>query len=323
MFRRLLSKPFITPAVAATALTGGLLGAAVPASAATLTAFSFESLTSRNPDFDHSPYTYPSNIPARGITAGDINYDTGDVRLDGVVINGVTYSQAQLQLVTGANIVLETGVDVNRGGANLATGYGIGADVDAWAGQGIGTTTPTNADIVNALGNFNLTSIVATRENPGTTIYEVSFDTPTNHLLLWERGNSGDLFVEALDSNGDILASLLILDGANDGGAPSTWEQTGIWVTTHVYDTFRNQGQQLSSIGLHIDEAVSTFRLTSHHLIDINGIEQRYNGPDLKLIALNNDAITTAVPEPATAALGFLSLAGLSLAARRRRNEQA
>jgi len=321
MIRRLKNKTFIAPALTAAALTSALVASPSQASAATLTAFTFESLTSRNPDFDHSPYTYPSNIPARGITAGEVNYDTGDIRLDGVVINGVTYSQAQLQLVTGANIVLETGVDVNRGGANLATGYGIGADVDTWAGQGIGTTTPTNADIVNALGNFNLTSIVATRENPGTTIYEVSFDNPTNHLLLWERGNSGDVFVEALDSNGDVIASVLILDGSNDGGASSTWQPTGIWATTHVYDSFRNQGQELSSVGLYIDEAVTTFRFTSHHLIEVNGVEQRYNGPDLKVIALNNDAVTTAVPEPATAALGLLSLGGLALAARRRRRD--
>jgi hypothetical protein len=320
MIRTVFRKPTTAAALATLALTSGLLSAA-PASAASLTAFSFESLTSRNPDFDHSPYLYPSNH-ARG-NAGEVNYDTGDIRLDGVVINGVTYNQSQLQLVTGANIVLETGVDVNRGGANLATGHGIGAAVDNWAGQGIGTTTPTNADLVSALGNYNLTSIVATRENPGTTIYEVSFDNPTHSLLLWERGNSGDVFVEALNSNGDVIASLLILDGSNDNGAPSTWIPTGIWATTYVYDTFQNQGQQLSSVGLYVDEAVNTFRFTSHHLIDVNGEPQRYNGPDLKILALDDAQITNAVPEPATAALGFLSLGGLALATRRRRTQQA
>src|SRR5688572_65789 len=101
----------------------GLLGAAlIPAAAiaqtgvgapttVTVTPFVFQTIASRNPAFDFAAFTYPT-----GDLAGQPNPNTGDIRLDGISINGVTYTQDQLQLVTGANIVFDDAVDVVRGG---------------------------------------------------------------------------------------------------------------------------------------------------------------------------------------------------------------
>src|SRR3712207_3122613 len=68
--------------------------------------FHFETIASRNPDFDRSKYIYPADHAL----AGQVNPNVGDVRLDGVVVNGVTYDRSRLQLVVGARIVTDDAV---------------------------------------------------------------------------------------------------------------------------------------------------------------------------------------------------------------------
>ena len=246
-----------------------------------LTTFNFQTIASRNPGFDRTGYVYPTG----NAKAGQVNADVGDIRLDGVVINGNTYTQAQLQLVNAVVIVKDDAVDTARGGGNLTAGFGIGAERDTLVGQGIGTTTPTAANLRDAHANFNLTSIVPVRENVGTVVYEVSFAQPSDTLLLWERGNSGDILVEAIDARGTVIGSTLVLDGDNDGGRPSAYKPTGIVVTTYVKDDFLNHGQELSTVGLRASQPVSTFRLTAVQQAERPGAI-RYNGPDLKVLAL-------------------------------------
>lgn len=260
-----------------------LSSTAMPALAqdAGITAFTFETLASRNAAFDRSAYLYP----AEHDLAGQVNANTGDVRLDGVVIDGTTYGPEQLQLVNAVKIVQDDAVDAERGGGNLTAGYGIGADADPLVNEGTGSTTPTPEVLAAAQGNYNLSSIVAVRENVGTAIYEVSFQQPTDTLLLWERGNSGDVEVTALDEAGAEVGKLLVLDGANDGDKPSTYAPTGIFVTTYVQDGFLNQGQQLSAVGLKLDKPAKSFRFTVLQQAEGDGAI-RYNGPDLKVLAL-------------------------------------
>lgn len=250
-------------------------------SAVTVTPFTFQAIASRNPDFDRTAYVYPDG----NARAGEVNENVGDVRLDGVSINGVTYNQDQLQLITGAEIIIDDAVDVDRGGANFAAGYGIAADLDNWVNEGVGTTTPTTDDVVANHGNFNLSSIVATREGAGTAIFEVTFDTPTDTLLLFERGSSGDVLVSALDENGVVLGSYKVRDGSNDAGLPNDYSRTGIVVTTFVQDGFLNQGQELGAVGLRFSEPVATFRFTSFQEPEGEGAT-RFNGPDLKILGL-------------------------------------
>ncbi len=271
----------------------GLLGAAaiIPAAAiaqtgvgapttVTVTPFVFQTIASRNPDFDHAAYTYPT-----GDLAGQINLNTGDIRLDGININGTIYNQDQLQLVTAANIVFDDAVDVVRGGHNLAAGRGIGADLDTWVNEGHTTTTPGVDDLVANHGNFNLTSIVATREGAGTTVFELSFANPTDTLFIWERGSSGDVLVQALDDNGQVLGSYKVRDGANDAGIAGDYAATGITVTTYVLSDFLNQGQALGSVGLRFSQPATTFRFIAYQEAEGEGAV-RFNGPDLKVVAL-------------------------------------
>jgi len=246
-----------------------------------ITPFAFETLASRSASFDHAAFIYP----AENERAGQVNPHAGDVRLDGVIIDGALVPASKFQVVTGANIVTDDATDTKRGGGNIAAGYGIGADLDPLVGEGVGSTTPTAADIVSNQGNLNLSSIIAVREGVGTAIYEVSFDQPTDRLLLWERGNSGDVQVDAIDGSGAVVGSLLVLDGADDADKPSTYTPTGIVVTTFVQDGFLNQGQELSSVGLKLDTAAKTFRFTVLQEAEGAGAV-RYNGPDLKILAL-------------------------------------
>lgn len=247
----------------------------------TIAPFQFQTLASRNAGFDRSAFVYP---PEHEL-AGQVNANTGDVRLDGVVIDGTTFGQDRLQLASEVRIVTDDGVDPERGGGNVTAGYGIGADLDPLVPEGPGSTTPDGAVVQASQGNFNLSSITAVRENPGLTVYEVDFATPTDTLLLWERGNSGDILVQALDDAGNVLDALLVLDGANDGDSPSTYTPTGIVVTTYVQEGFLNQGQQLSSVGLRLEEPARSFRFTAYQEGEGDGAV-RYNGPDLKILAL-------------------------------------
>ena len=269
-------KTKILLAVLATALP-------VPALAQTaaLAPFAFETQVSRNADFDRTALVYPDGHELKG----QVNPNTGDVRLDGVVVDGTAYGPDKLLLVTGAKIVQDDAVDEKRGGGNLTAGFGIGADSDPLVNEGTGSTTPTPEVLAGAQGNLNLSSIIAVRENVGTAIYELSFDQPTDRLLVWERGNSGDVQVDAIDDAGKVVATLLVLDGANDGDAKSTYTPTGVIVTTYVQEGFLNQGQELSAVGLKSPVAVKTFRFTALQQAEGDGAI-RYNGPDLKVIGL-------------------------------------
>jgi hypothetical protein len=252
------------------------------------TPFTFETIASRNPDFDRSPYRYES-----GDHAGQVNQNTGDVRLDGVKVDAKVYTQSGLQLVTSAKIIIDDAVDTSTtrgGGGNLAPGYGIGSNVDPWVKENsVATSMPTTKDLVANFGNFNLTSIVAVRENVGTTIFEVSFAKPTDMLFIWERGTgaTGDFIISAIDDSGKVLGAYKVLDGAGDKGAPSDYTRTGIVVTTYNSPTFINEGQELGSIGLRLNKPARNFRFTIYEEPDKGGAVQ-FNGPDLKVVALRS-----------------------------------
>lgn len=262
-----------------------LATAALPAQAAVnFSAFSFESAVSTSGAF------------------GGVNgiYGSGDVRLDGVSFNGGTLTQSGLQTVADTRIVLDDGIDVARGGHNLAAGRGINSVGDGWVGEGQATITPASADLQGALANYNLSSIIVTREAAGLAIVDVSFAKPTDTFFLWERGANSDLLVEALDDNGGVIGSYTVLR--------QNYANTGIVITTDN-GSFLNNGQALGSIGFRTDALVSHLRLASFNTDVLN-----YNGPDYKILAS-----AQPVPEPASWALvlGGLGIVG-RLAARRK-----
>ncbi len=253
--------------------------------------------------------------PAQAVTFGAFAFDTqastsglfggvngiwgnGDVRLDSVSFGGKTFSQSALQTVSDARIVLDDGLDAVNGGGNLAAGRGVNSVADAWVGQGPATVTPNSADLKAALADFNLTSLVVTRENPGSAVLDLSFATPTNNFLFFERGFNSDLQVQALNASDQVIGSFTILR--------ANYTPTGIIVSTDN-NAFVLAGQQLGSIGVQSDEAVSRLRLSSYRSDVLN-----YNGPDYKVLAV------AAVPEPQTHALMLAGLGALCFMARRR-----
>lgn len=231
-----------------------------------------------------SAFAFDSAVSTSGLFGG-VNgiYGNGDVRLDSVSFNGTTLTQSALQTVSSTRIVLDDGIDVARGGHNLAAGRGINSVADNWVGQGPATITPTSADLQGALANYNLSSIIVTREAPGLAIVDVDFAKPTDTFFLWERGANSDLLVEALDDQGGVVGSYTVLR--------QNYANTGIIVTTDN-GSFLNNGQALGAIGFRTDQAVSHLRLASFNTDVLD-----YNGPDYKILA------AAPVPEPTTWAL--------------------
>lgn len=262
------------------------LASATAAHAVAFTAFQFDSQVSTSGAF------------------GGVNgiYGNGDVRLDGLGFAGQSLVQAGLQTVASTAIVLDDGRDVARGGGNLAAGNGINSPLDGWAPEGARSITPSSADLQSALANYNLTSIVVTRENKGLAIVDVAFANPTNTFFLWERGGNSDLLVEALDAGGGVIGSYTVLR--------QNYQQTGIVITTDN-GSFLNNGQALGSLGLQTDAAVSRLRLASLYSDTIN-----FNGPDYKILA--SAGVLPAVPEPSTYALLGAGLGVVGWMARRR-----
>ncbi|HIV72044.1 MAG TPA: PEP-CTERM sorting domain-containing protein [Candidatus Aquabacterium excrementipullorum] len=248
-------------------------------------------------------FAFDSAVSTSGAFGG-VNgiYGNGDVRLDSVSFNGQTLTQSGLQTVASTTIVLDDGIDVARGGHNLASGRGINSVADGWVGEGTATITPTSADLQSALANYNLTSIVVTREAPGLAIVDVSFANPTNTFFLWERGANSDLLVQALDDNGGVIGSYTVLR--------QNYTNTGIIVTTDN-GSFLNNGQALGAIGFQTDTAVSRLRLASFSTDTIN-----FNGPDYKILAT-----AQPVPEPGSWALLASGLGVIAMLGRRRKIE--
>ncbi|MET0286542.1 MAG: exosortase-dependent surface protein XDP2 [Polyangiales bacterium] len=225
-----------------------------------------------------TPFAFESET-----TSSDV--EQGDVRLDAVTFDGRSWSRHLLAPVVQANIVKDDGVDVERGGNNFASGQGIASADDTLTREGPATITPTGRDLAASLGNYNLTSIVVTRENEGTASLEVTFAWPVNTLLFWERGNASspttansDLLVETLDWLGRVTASHKLLR--------SEYAPTGIEITTWN-GSFSSPSQpggappELGAVGLKLDGVTQRLRLTS-----VQGPEGglRDDGPDYKVL---------------------------------------
>jgi hypothetical protein len=225
----------------------------------------------------------PFSFESRTSTSGE--FADGDVRLDAVQFGRTRLPRWALQTVKRAKILVDDGVDEARGGHNLASGQGINSALDDWTDEGPATITPTSEDLAASLGNFNLTSIVVTRENVGTASVEVTFAVPVNTLFFWERGNTNspttansDLLVEALNWRGEVTAShkLLRSEYAPTGIAITTWNGSFASPSTPT-----GTPPQLGSVGLALDGTARRFRLTSVQQAE-GGV--RDDGPDYKLI---------------------------------------
>ncbi len=245
-------------------LATGVMLSALPAQAAGFSSYSFDTtFTPDNPD------------PKADITLISVKKSNGTVINDFSLVHSAVIQQ---------NTAL-TGVQLGPGSKDC--------------GDLVTNCTPVEIpdanDIVSALGNLNLNSIIDTEDKNGTSVFDLFFDQPVNSFFFWERGMNSDLLVEALDASGNVVGDSFKITRDLWGAAGYSIDTTEILAA-----------QQVGSYGLKFASDVAGVRLSSFN----KGVGS-FNGPDYKVVA-------TKVPEPASLAALGLSAGALLLSKRRR-----
>ncbi len=224
------------------------------------------------------------------------NEPKGDILLKSVEFDGETFSD--FVFVNQANIVSN---EVFTGGTQTG---GASADKGDLATVGLKQQNITNEQVVEALGNPYLSSIIDVEEK-GEFAIDLFFEGPADRVLLWERGGNSLVDVQAIDAEGNLIGDLLTVDS-------SSFSSSGYSLNTSEI----LEDQPVTSLGLSLaDFGIAEVGIAGVRLMSPG---EEYNGPDLKVIglALATDDDPETVPEP-TALLGLGLVAGL-LAARNR-----
>ncbi|MBD2611272.1 MAG: PEP-CTERM sorting domain-containing protein [Nostoc sp. GBBB01] len=288
-------------ATSTTSISVTSLMVAVPAQAASFTAFSFK--------------TNVTATPINDPTSNLLNDPTRDIRLDSVEFNNTTINN--FEVVNQAKILQNdtyTLPDTSVFGV-LNSGRGPNTADDNLVPEGPSKPNPTDQDIVGSLGNLNLNSILVTRENANKASIEVSFANPVNTFFFWERGGTAggtvagdsDLLVEALDDNNAVIGTYKILR--------QNYTKADYNISTVVAPILNNGPFNIGSIGITLDGITTkTLRLTSSNNNGLIPNLPNDNGPDFKVVA----AKVEVVPEP-TAIVGVLLVSGLGLVLKRKK----
>ncbi len=288
-------------ATSTTSISITSLMVAVPAQAASFTAFSFK--------------TNVTATPINDPTSNLLNDPTRDIRLDSVEFNNTTINN--FEVVNQAKILQNdtyTLPDTSVFGV-LNSGRGPNTADDNLVPEGPSKPNPTDQDIVGSLGNLNLNSILVTRENANKASIEVSFANPVNTFFFWERGGTAggtvagdsDLLVEALDDNNAVIGTYKILR--------QNYTKADYNISTVVAPILNNGPFNIGSIGITLDGITTkTLRLTSSNNNGLIPDLPNDNGPDFKVVA----AKVEVVPEP-TAIVGLLLASGLGLVLKRKK----
>lgn len=218
----------------------------------------------------------------------------GNLMLESVEFGGQTYTD--FGLVESANIVSN---DLWTGGNTGAAS----ADMGDKATIGLSSERASAADIAQALGNRNLSSIIDT-EDRGNFAIDLFFDSAIDNLLVWERGKNSKLDVQAIDKDGNALGNLLHL------GSSRNWGNAGYSLNTLEIggtQTVGSRGVSLADLG--VSEAIYGVRVIS---------QSNYNGPDWKVAGTAAPDATT--PEPFSMIGSAIALGGA--AALKRRSKQ-
>ena len=203
---------------------------------------------------------------------------------DGTVID-------DFAMVTGAEIISN---DLWSGGNTGAASADRGDLAD-----GIKVEDASNLDIMMALNNNNLNNIIDT-EDTGNFAMNLFFEESIDEVFLWERGRNSKLALQAIDTEGNTLGSLVELDYSSE------WDYAGYDIDTMEI----GDAQQVGSIGVSLDDFGLSSSIAGLRVVS----ESSFNGPDWKLMGAKRK-----VPEPsAMAGLGVM-MGGLLLRRRRAR----
>ena len=223
------------------------------------------------------------------------NPSQGDILLQSVEYDGETISD--FVLINQAELInndLWTGGD-QTGGAS--------ADLGDLATVGLSAENIDEAQIVEAIGNPYLSSILDVEEEGNFTI-SLFFEQAADKVFIWERGGNSKLDAQGLDADGNVIGDLLTLDSAE-------WEFAGYELNTLEID----EDQAVYSLGLTLADLGITDPNIAGIQLSSRGAE--YNGPDLKIIGGAAEATVPDIPEPTTL-LGLGVVASLMMGCRRR-----
>jgi len=250
--------------------------------------FLFTTNFSYNPDIDLTNVFNPTYADIEKIKP------FSDIRMDSVTYVGKT--RHGMMFVTGANIINnnfddKTGADstgfVRKPWWVINTGRGHNTTFDPYVTQGptSGENGATNADMVAAYANRNLTSINYNRERGSVDIpavFEISFPYATDTFFFWERGTDSHIHAEFLDENGIPVANSDICWQELQPAGYSIYTDTGFnW-------PIGANPQKCGSIGVKLDGvSVKTLRILIYHPEDF--------GADLKIMAAPKGSTSAAV----------------------------
>ncbi|NEP01398.1 MAG: PEP-CTERM sorting domain-containing protein [Symploca sp. SIO2E9] len=225
----------------------------------------------------------------------------GDILLQSVEFEGITFEGTTIDnfaLVNQANIIHN---DLwTRGNTGAAS-----ADLGDLATVGLKQEAINNQDVVAALGNKYLSSIIDT-EDKGSFVIDLWFEQAVDNLFFWERGMNSKLDIQALDADGNLIGNLLNLDSNH-------WDYAGYQLDTQEI----GRAQDVGSLGVSLDDLGIVDSITGIRVISRG---RKYKGPDWKVIgsAASGNQVQS-VPEPG--AVTGLALLGVSvIASRRQRN---
>jgi hypothetical protein len=167
--------------------------------------------------------------------------------------------------------------------------------------------TPTNGDIVAALGNLHLDCIIDTEEKSYSHM-DLMFQKSANTVYLWERGQNSNLKVKAIRADGTRDANWTTISSLSG-------QYAGFDLLTHEINPQNAPGgQRVSSYGLKYDQNIIGLEVFANDetCSDTYDRGSKCTGPDFKLMA-------ASVPEPGMA-LGLGVVGGLTWLNRRRKN---
>lgn len=247
-----------------------------------------------------------------------------DIWLNSIIQN--SYAFSDFNLVKSAKIIYNDAINLTgkpgetynpeAGGYNNNTGAAStdrGDKASKPGGREVsGLSNPTGEDVAAYLGNTNLNNIIDTEDGKTMKInlffnnLIVGDNTGLDDVFFWERGRNSDLNIQAIDANGNLIGNSLKLERSGQDGAGFSLDTLEI----NENQAVGTWGVKLSQLGVTSAAGIRVFS------------DWTNNGPDFKVIARQNGAILTKVPEPATL-FGLGLVAGSLVVSRRRKLNKA